>query len=244
MNSRQTILQSRIQELQARRDRLTQKLRALSQQRDYETRAEEKLRMDAIIDAAESDRRQVEAELLELENELNAIEPPTTPSAPSVSNPPRPRTGGPIKLFYSYAHEDEALRERLEVHLKLLKRQGIIQDWHDRDISAGSEWAKQISHHLETADIILLLISPDFIASDYCWDVELQRALERHEAGEACVVPIILRETEGWTGTPFGKLQALPKDAKPVKSWSDQDAAFADIARSIRKVAEEMAGKR
>ncbi len=149
---------------------------------------------------------------------------------------------GPIKLFYSYAHEDEALRERLEVHLKLLKRQGILQDWHDRDISAGSEWAQQISAHLESADLILLLISPDFIASDYCWDIELKRAMERHEAGEACVIPIILRETD-WTGAPFGKLQALPKDAKPVKSWPDQDAAFVDIARGIRKAAEEWAGR-
>ena len=147
-----------------------------------------------------------------------------------------------IKLFYSYAHEDEALRERLEVHLKLLKRQGILQDWHDRDIDAGSEWAQQISAHLESADLILLLISPDFIASDYCWDIELKRAMERHEAGEARVIPIILRETD-WTGAPFGKLQALPKDAKPVKSWPDQDAAFVDIARGIRKVAEAWVGR-
>jgi hypothetical protein len=108
----------------------------------------------------------------------------------------------------------------LEVHLKLLKRQDIIQDWHDRDISAGTEWARQISTQLETADIILLLISPDFIASDYCWDIELKRAMERHEAGEARVIPIILRQTD-WAGAPFGKLQALPKDAKPVTLWPD-----------------------
>src|SRR5512144_1590539 len=107
MNSRQTILQSRIQELQARRDRLTRKLQAVSQQRDDETRAEEKLRMDAIIDAAESDRRQVEAELLKLEDELNALPSIRQPPAPSVSNPLRSRASGPIKLFYSYAHEDE-----------------------------------------------------------------------------------------------------------------------------------------
>lgn len=239
MNSRQHILQTRLQELQTRRDRLTQKLQAVARQRDDETRAEEKLRLDAIIQETENDRRQVEAELFKLEDEPNV---PNVAAAPSTSPPPRPRTSGPIELFYSYAHEDEALRERLEVHLTLLKRQGILQDWHDRDIGAGSEWAKQISAHLESADLVLLLISPDFIASDYCWDIELKRAMERHEAGEARVIPIILRETD-WTGAPFGKLQALPKDAKPVKSWPDQDAAFVDIARGIRKAAEEWAGR-
>lgn len=238
MNSRQHILQTRIQELQTRRERLTQKLQAVSQQRDYEIRAEEKLRMDAIIQETENDRRQVEEELFKLEDELNAL----NAAAPPTPHPPRSKFSGPIKLFYSYAHEDEALRERLEVHLKLLKRQGILQDWHDRDIGAGSEWAEQISAHLESANLILLLISPDFIASDYCWDIELKRAMERHEASEARVIPIILRETD-WTGAPFGKLQALPKDAKPVKSWPDQDAAFVDIARGIRKVAEEWVGR-
>lgn len=239
MNSRQHILQTRLQELQTRRDRLTQKLQAMSQQRDLETRTEEKLRLDTIIQETETDRRQVEAELLKLEDELNALNAAAAPPSPQL---PRPKVSGPINLFYSYAHEDEALRERLETHLKLLKRQGILQDWHDRDISAGSEWAQQISAHLESADLILLLISPDFIASDYCWDIELKRAMERHETGEARVIPIILRETD-WTGAPFGKLQALPKDAKPVKSWPDQDAAFVDIARGIRKAAEEWAGR-
>ena len=161
---------------------------------------------------------------------------------PSRSSPPRQRASGPVKLFYSYAHEDEAQRERLETHLKLLKRQGLLQDWHDRDISGGSVWARQISTHLETADIILLLISPDFIASDYCWDVELKCAMKRHEAGEAVVIPIILKEVD-WTGAPFGNLQALPRDAKPVTSWPDQDAAFVDIARGIRRVIEQLTGK-
>lgn len=239
MNSRQHILQTRIQELQTRRDRLTRKLQSVSQQRDDETRAEEKLRLDSIIQEAENDRRQVDKELFKLEDELNAFNVAAGPSTPP---PLHPRMSGPIKLFYSYAHEDEALRERLEVHLKLLKRQGILQDWHDRAIGAGSEWAEQISTHLESADLILLLISPDFIASDYCWDIELKRAMERHEAGEARVIPIILRETD-WTGAPFGKLQALPKDAKPVKSWPDQDAAFVDIARGIRKAVEEWVGR-
>ena len=160
MNSHRHIPQSRIQELQTRRERLVQKLRALSQQRDIETRVEEKLRMDAILNETETDRRQVEAELLKLEDEWRALNPLTVTSTPAAAaNQPRPRPSGPVALFYSYAHEDETLRERLEVHLKLLKRQGILQDWHDRDISAGSEWAQQISAHLESADLILLLLS-------------------------------------------------------------------------------------
>src|SRR5437763_13933053 len=98
-----------------------------------------------------------------------------------------------LELFYSYAHRDERWRKRLEVHLSNLRRQGLIAEWHDRNISAGTTWASEIDIHLNTADIILLLISPDFISSEYSYSVEMMRAIERHEAGEACVIPIILR---------------------------------------------------
>jgi hypothetical protein len=160
----------------------------------------------------------------------------------SASSSPRRLANGPIAVFYSYSHKDEELRERLETHLKLLKRQGIIQDWHDRRISAGTEWEGQINQYLESAQIILLLISADFLASDYCYDKEMQRALARHEAGEARVIPIMLRSVE-LTGAPFSKLQALPKDAKPVDTWSNQDVAFTNIAQGIRQVALELTGK-
>ena len=123
-----------------------------------------------------------------------------------------------VEVFYSYSHRDEELREELERHLSILKRQGIITDWHDRKIGAGTEWKGQIDIHLNTARVILLLISSDFLASDYCYDIEMRRAIERHEAGEARVIPIILRPVI-WKGAPFEKLQALPKDAKPVTSW-------------------------
>ena len=96
--------------------------------------------------------------------------------------------GSGIKLFFSYSHQDESLRDELEKHLSSLKREGILQTWHDRDISAGSDWTRQINQHLEQADIILLLISPDFLASDYCYGIELKRAMERHQQGEAEVV--------------------------------------------------------
>src|SRR2546421_2433710 len=89
--------------------------------------------------------------------------------------------GVPLSVFISYAHEDEPWRERLEAHLSLLRRQGLIANWHDRQILAGEEWSQEIDEHLEAASIILLLISPDFLASDYCYEIEMQRALERHQ---------------------------------------------------------------
>jgi len=142
-----------------------------------------------------------------------------------------------VEVFFSYAHRDEDLRDELANHLRLLERQRIIAGWHDRRISAGDEWAGEIDTHLQTARIILLLVSADFLASDYCYDIEVQQAMARHEAGEAIVIPIILRPVD-WHSALFGKLQALPKDGRPVTSWPNRDEAFLDIARSIRRVAE------
>jgi hypothetical protein len=144
-----------------------------------------------------------------------------------------------MKLFFSYAHKDEPLRDELAKHLSLLKRQNIITDWHDRNITAGTNWAQAIDDNLDIANIILLLISSDFLASDYCYDKEMTRALEHHNQGTARVIPIILRPCD-WHSAPFGKLQALPKDAKPITQWSDQDAAFTNIAQGIRKAVEEL----
>jgi hypothetical protein len=144
-----------------------------------------------------------------------------------------------VKLFISYAHEDEKLREKLVKQLSTLKRQGAIEGWHDRDITAGSEWSGQIDEHLEQAGIILLLISADFLDSDFCSDVELKRAMERHKSGSARVIPIILRSCD-WQSAPFGKLQALPKDAKPVREWESQDKAFTNIVQGLRKVIGEL----
>src|SRR5437879_5943159 len=129
-----------------------------------------------------------------------------------------PNTTKPIELFISYAHRDQGLRDQLETHLSLLKRQGFISTWHDRKIGAGQEWAGQIDTHLNTAHIILLLVSPDFIASNYCYDIEMTQALARHETGAARVIPVILRPVD-WRDAPFGKLQPLPTDAEPVTTW-------------------------
>ncbi len=151
--------------------------------------------------------------------------------------------GESVELFISYSHKDEALRDELETHLAILKRQGAIETWHDRKIGAGTEWANQIDDNLKKADIILLLISSYFLASDYCYDIELKLAMERHEAGEALVVPIILRPVD-WSGAPFGKLQAFPKDAKAITTWTNQHEAFMNVAQGIRTAVERLLEQR
>ncbi|MFL5589856.1 MAG: tetratricopeptide repeat protein [Ktedonobacteraceae bacterium] len=146
-----------------------------------------------------------------------------------------------VKIFYCYANEDKKLRAELEKHLGILKRQELITDWSDRNIDAGKEWVKEIDINLNTANIILLLISPDFVHSDYCYSIEMQRALERHENGTARVIPIILRHGD-YEGAPFNHLQALPSDAVPVtdRKWQKRDAAFFDVAKGIRKIVKEL----
>jgi tetratricopeptide (TPR) repeat protein len=141
----------------------------------------------------------------------------------------------PIEIFCCYAHEDEAWLRKLEKHLSLLKRQGLLSLWHDRLIAPGTDWAKTIDKHLETASVILLLVSADFFASDYCYGIEMQRALEREAAGEARVIPILVRPAD-WTDVSFAHLQALPTDAKPIVSWRNKDTALADIVAGIRRV--------
>ena len=148
----------------------------------------------------------------------------------------------PVTLFYSYSHRDEALRDELETHLSLLRREGIIQEWHDRRIGAGKEWADSIDENLEAADVVLLLISADFLASDYCYDKEMKRALEKHEADELCVIPIIIRAVD-WTTAPFSKLQALPRDDKAVTSLGNRDEAWKEVAKGIREEVEKLKAK-
>ena len=143
------------------------------------------------------------------------------------------------RLFFSYSHRDEELRNELETHLAGLRRQGVIEAWHDRRIVAGSDVHDEISEHLENADIILLLVSPYFIASDYCFDVEMQRAMERHETGAARVIPVILHPSD-WHDLPFGRLLATPTDGKPVSKFANQHDAFLDVTKAIRRAAEEM----
>lgn len=147
-----------------------------------------------------------------------------------------------IDLFIVYSYKDERLWEQLERHLSLLAREGLITSWHDRRILPGEEWRGEIDSHLERANLILLLISADFLASDYCYDIEIKRALERHNCGDARVIPIILRPTD-WGGTPFAKLQALPTDARPITTWANRDKALFNVVQGIRKIIEKYGGK-
>lgn len=146
-----------------------------------------------------------------------------------------------LKVFVSYSHIDEEIKRELIKHLHPLSRLGMVESWDDRLIKAGEEWNGVISKKLESADIIILIISVDFINSNYCYDIELRRAMERHDAGEARVIPVIARECL-WHYAPFGKLQALPKDAKAVATWPDRDTALATVAESIYQVSEYLLG--
>src|SRR5436305_3219383 len=121
----------------------------------------------------------------------------------------------PVNVFLSYAKEDEGLLRELEKHLSILKREGLISTWYDRQLLPGTNWAKAMDERLEQASIILLLVSPDFFSSDYCYQKEMKRALERHETGQARVVPILVRPVS-WNVAPFAHLQALPMNARAI----------------------------
>jgi len=142
----------------------------------------------------------------------------------------------PLTIFCCYARKDQKMLEHLKIHLIPLERQGRITIWSDTDIDAGEEWEKELHQHLETAAIILLLISPDFMASDYCYSTEMTRAIARHNQHTARVIPILLRPVIHWDKAPFAKLQVIPTNANYVTGWADQEEAFHDIALQISKV--------
>ncbi|MER8658649.1 toll/interleukin-1 receptor domain-containing protein [Mesorhizobium sp. M0847] len=143
------------------------------------------------------------------------------------------------KIFFSYSHADEALRDQLERQLSVLRRQGAVEVWHDRRIGAGQELNSEIDRNLEDAEIILLLVSADFLASDYCYEREMMRALQRHREGSAIVIPVILRACP-WHDAPFGKLMATPTDGRPITQWPDRDQAFLEVANAIRDAAKRI----
>lgn len=147
----------------------------------------------------------------------------------------------PAKIFYCYSHKDEDLRDRLEIHLKMLERQNLIKNWHDRRIVSGKNWANEISKKLEDSDIVLLLLSPDFLASDYCYEIEMKKAMEMHDSNNVKVVPIILRVCD-WKNSPFSSLQGLPIDMTPVLSqeWHSIDEAFHNITEGLKELIQEL----
>lgn len=142
-------------------------------------------------------------------------------------------------VFFSYCHADEALRNQLETQLSMLKRQGFITTWHDRRINAGEDFAAAIDDHVNHDEIVLLLVSPDFLASDYCYNIEMTRALERHNDGQAIVIPVILRACD-WHHAPFGGILGTPLDGKAITQWPDRDEAFLQVAKEVRKAAEKL----
>jgi len=147
------------------------------------------------------------------------------------------------KVFFSYSHKDEELRDELEIHLSAMKRQGVIDTWHDRRIESGSDFAGSISENIEDSDVILLLVSPYFLSSDYCYDTEMSRAMEKHHEGSARVIPVILHPCD-WHDTPFSGLLALPVDGKPVSKYSNLHDAFLEITKGIKSAVKTTAAAR
>lgn len=154
---------------------------------------------------------------------------------------PEPGLIPPLKVFLSYSHRDDELCERFLVHVSQLRRDGLIEAWSDRRITAGTEWAGAIDEHLNFAHIIILLVSADFLASDYCNDIEMTRALERSQKGEARVVSVILKPCD-WETSRFASLQALPKGGKPVVDWKTNDHGFVDAVKGLRRMIIELCG--
>ncbi len=144
-----------------------------------------------------------------------------------------------VSIFASSAPQDKPLEHELKEHLRPLQREGLIELWHDRDMSAGTAWEQQSSEHLNSAQIILLLVSIDYLNSDYCSSVEMKRALERHERGEARVFPIILRPVY-WQRAPFGKLQVLPRNGKPITTWPNLEEALLDVVQALSQVVDQI----
>src|SRR6266487_85143 len=145
----------------------------------------------------------------------------------------------PYEVFISYARADKKYLTELIKHLQNLQRQKLISTWHDGDISPGTEWETQLMDRLNKAQIILLLISADFIASDFCYRKEMELAIQRHDVNQARVLPIILRPVD-WKGAPFAKIQALPTDAKAVTRWPTLDDAFEDVVKGIRNAIKDL----
>jgi hypothetical protein len=140
----------------------------------------------------------------------------------------------PVRLFYVYAQEDETLQHELEKHLSGMKRSNLINTWHDRKLQADTNWAQEVDTHLESADIIVLLISKYFMASGYTVGLEMKRALARYNLGEAHIIPVLLRPVE-WKETPFGHIEVLPTGGVPVTEWQERDEAFLEVVKGIRK---------
>ncbi|AUX38942.1 uncharacterized protein SOCE26_003230 [Sorangium cellulosum] len=145
----------------------------------------------------------------------------------------------PVKVFCSYSIEDEAYRQEFDMALAGMRGAGLVETWSFRSIPPGEAVESRVAQALNEADIIVLLVSASFLDSDYCWDIEMRRAVERHDRGDARLVPVVVRSCE-WSDAPFAGLSALPQDAKPVASWTHRDEAWTSVARGIRTLVSEI----
>lgn len=147
-----------------------------------------------------------------------------------------------VKVFISYSHKDESYKDDLIEHMSGLIRSGLITEWNDRKIVPSMDWSKEISTNLEGSELILFLISSSFLASDYCVNIEVKKALEMHQSGRAQLIPIVIRAVD-WGDSELSYIQGLPKDAIPVSSWSDQDEAWLNVVNGLRACIERFVPK-
>jgi hypothetical protein len=145
-----------------------------------------------------------------------------------------------LQLFYSYSHRDAALLDQLRTAINQLVHDGLIADWYDGELPAGSRWSREIAQRLQSADVILLLVSSDFLASDFCRSYEMNIALQRESAGDALVIPILLRPVADWQRSEFAHLTTLPRNRRAVTLWSNRDLAYASIVEDVRRAIEEL----
>lgn len=167
----------------------------------------------------------------DLESELAVINSKRLSILKELSASAKPSV---VKLFISYAHEDKIFFDEFKAQLKSLEISQIVQGWHDRKIQPGTEWEGQIDENLQSANVIVFLISASFINSTYCHDIEMKKSLERHSNNSALVIPILVRPVGAWQDLPFAKIQALPSEGKPVSVWTNRDLAWADVIDGIK----------
>ncbi|MEO5681582.1 MAG: TIR domain-containing protein [Chitinophagaceae bacterium] len=148
-----------------------------------------------------------------------------------------------INVFISYSHHDKQFLDELMKHLVILSRQGLINIWEEGMIEAGRNWNQEIKNKISEADLVIMLISADFLASEYIYGEEVQEAFKKHEEGRARILPVIIRACN-WQDTPFAKFQVVPRSARPVSSWESKDEAYLDIARTVRIISEQFISER
>ena len=148
---------------------------------------------------------------------------------------PKPTASGrEVQIFVSYSHVDSAIRDKLEVHLAALKRDGVVT-WYDGDMQAGDALDSEISRALRQSHLFVALLSPDYLASNYCWKLEYQRAMGRRARGALRVAAVVVRPCD-WKATTAARFKLLPTDGKPVSRWRSQDQALLDVTQGIRRV--------